>query len=98
MQLSRHSFGRLLQHNKVVNGKLNLIDAHGDEIKGIRILDNSIIPEKLSTHDTCSTAMVIGTRGAQLIAEKWNRGHLTATYILLYYSQWHKRMCMSLVQ
>jgi choline dehydrogenase len=58
--------------NKVVDGRLRLINGDGDVIPGIRIADNSIIPTLLSTHSTSSAAMLIGMRCSELIKKDWS--------------------------
>ena len=55
--------------NKVVNGRLQLIDGDGNIVPGIRIGDNSIVPQLLSKHATASTAMLIAETGSRLVLE-----------------------------
>lgn len=57
---------------KVVDERLRLIDGNGNIIQGIRVADNSIIPERLSTHATSCSAMWIGKIASRLIKEDWN--------------------------
>lgn len=52
--------------NKVVDARLKLIG-----VPNVRIFDNSIVPNRLHSHSTCSTAMLIGTVGAALVKEDW---------------------------
>ena len=55
--------------NKVVNGRLQLINNVGAVVPRIRIIDNGAIPVKPRTHGTASGAMLIGQVGARFILE-----------------------------
>jgi choline dehydrogenase len=54
---------------KVVDERLRLIDVNGKVIPGIRVVDNSIIPELMSVHATSCTAMWTGSVASRLIKE-----------------------------
>lgn len=57
--------------NKVVDGRLRLLKGDGTIQPGIRIVDNSVVPEKPRTHSTSSGAMFIASYGSDLIAQNW---------------------------
>ena len=56
---------------KVVDERLRVIDDQGQVVPGLRVVDNSIIPTKLTTHGTSLGAMLIGKVGSRFIKEDW---------------------------
>lgn len=58
--------------NKVVDGRLRLINNVGQVVPGLRVIDLSIVPVKGRTHGTSSGAMFVAIVGSDFIKEDHN--------------------------